>query len=75
MNYLMVMFELSMVEIIELLCEVKVIKEGIECFDFLGKFVVNLFFELSMRMWFSFEVVEKKFGMNVFNLDGMSISV
>ena len=59
--------------------------DGFECLDgivqrfsFLvlsGKFAANLFFEPSTRTRFSFEVAEKKLGMNVLNLDGVSTSV
>lgn len=75
MNHLTAMSELSTAEITELLREAKAIKEGTECPDLSGKFVANLFFEPSTRTRFSFEVAEKKLGMNVLNLDGTSTSV
>ncbi len=75
MNHLTAMSELSAAEITELLREAKAIKEGAVRPDLAGKFVANLFFEPSTRTRFSFEVAEKKLGMNVLSLDGTSTSV
>ncbi|MCP6681479.1 aspartate carbamoyltransferase catalytic subunit [Bacillus nakamurai] len=75
MNHLTTMSELSTAEIEELLREAKAIKEGTARADLAGKFIANLFFEPSTRTRFSFEVAEKKLGMNVLNLDGTSTSV
>ncbi|MBY8912267.1 aspartate carbamoyltransferase catalytic subunit [Bacillus sp. YC2] len=75
MNHLTAMSELSTAEIEELLRAAKAIKEGTEHTDLAGKFIANLFFEPSTRTRFSFEVAEKKLGMNVLNLDGTSTSV
>ncbi|KAF6537605.1 aspartate carbamoyltransferase catalytic subunit [Bacillus sp. EKM208B] len=75
MNHLTAMSELSTAEITELLCEAKAIKEGTVRPDLAGKFVANLFFEPSTRTRFSFEVAEKKLGMNVLSLDDTSTSV
>ncbi|MBT2573432.1 aspartate carbamoyltransferase catalytic subunit [Bacillus sp. ISL-51] len=75
MNHLTTMSELSIAEIEELLRAAKAIKEGTERTDLAGKFIANLFFEPSTRTRFSFEVAEKKLGMNVLNLDGTSTSV
>lgn len=69
------MSELSPAEIENLIYEAKALKNGKTDTHLAGKFIANLFFEPSTRTRFSFEVAEKKLGMNVLNLDGTSTSV
>ncbi|ARW06638.1 aspartate carbamoyltransferase catalytic subunit [Bacillus atrophaeus] len=75
MNHLTTMSELSPAEIENLIYEAKALKNGKTDTHLAGKFIANLFFEPSTRTRFSFEVAEKKLGMNVLNLDGTSTSV
>lgn len=69
------MNELSLEDIHELIEEARELKKGKSDSVLSGKFAANLFFEPSTRTRFSFEVAEKKLGMNVLNLDGVSTSV
>ncbi|RCK10993.1 hypothetical protein DT075_24100 [Bacillus licheniformis] len=66
--------ELSLEDIHELIEEARELKKGKSDSVLSGKFAANLFFEPSTRTRFSFEVAEKKLGMNVLNLDGVSTS-
>ncbi|MGE6631327.1 aspartate carbamoyltransferase catalytic subunit [Bacillus sp. NPDC077027] len=75
MNHLSTMSSLSKEEILDLIEEAKALKNGKQENRLNGAFVANLFFEPSTRTRFSFEVAEKKLGMNVLNLDGTSTSV
>lgn len=69
------MNELSIAEIHELIIEAKKLKNGKSDESLTNRFVANLFFEPSTRTRFSFEVAEKRLGMNVLNLDSTSTSV
>ncbi|MGG3622702.1 aspartate carbamoyltransferase catalytic subunit [Bacillus gobiensis] len=69
------MNELSTKEINELIIEAKKLKNGKPDESLKNRFVANLFFEPSTRTRFSFEVAEKRLGMNVLNLDSTSTSV
>ncbi|MCY8176875.1 aspartate carbamoyltransferase catalytic subunit [Bacillus inaquosorum] len=75
MKHLTTMSELSIEEIKDLLQTAQDLKGGKTDNWLTGKFAANLFFEPSTRTRFSFEVAEKKLGMNVLNLDGTSTSV
>ncbi len=75
MKHLTAMNELSLEDIHELIEEARELKAGKSDSVLSGKFAANLFFEPSTRTRFSFEVAEKKLGMNVLNLDGVSTSV
>ncbi|WP_339176473.1 aspartate carbamoyltransferase catalytic subunit [Bacillus sp. PS93] len=75
MKHLTTMSELSTEEIKDLLQTAQDLKCGKTDNQLSGKFAANLFFEPSTRTRFSFEVAEKKLGMNVLNLDGTSTSV
>ncbi|MCY8438346.1 aspartate carbamoyltransferase catalytic subunit [Bacillus haynesii] len=75
MKHLTAMNELSLEDIHELIEEARELKKGKSDSVLSGKFAANLFFEPSTRTRFSFEVAEKKLGMNVLNLDGVSTSV
>ncbi|MEC1289951.1 aspartate carbamoyltransferase catalytic subunit [Bacillus mojavensis] len=75
MKHLTTMSELSTGEIKDLLQTAQDLKNGKTDHQLTGKFAANLFFEPSTRTRFSFEVAEKKLGMNVLNLDGTSTSV
>ncbi|MCY8347359.1 aspartate carbamoyltransferase catalytic subunit [Bacillus haynesii] len=75
MKHLTAMNELSLEDIHELIEEARELKKGKSDSVLFGKFAANLFFEPSTRTRFSFEVAEKKLGMNVLNLDGVSTSV
>ncbi|MHA6486624.1 aspartate carbamoyltransferase catalytic subunit [Bacillus cabrialesii] len=75
MKHLTTMSELSTEEIKDLLQTARDLKSGNTDNGLAGKFAANLFFEPSTRTRFSFEVAEKKLGMNVLNLDGTSTSV
>ncbi|MED4647252.1 aspartate carbamoyltransferase catalytic subunit [Bacillus inaquosorum] len=75
MKHLTTMSELSIEEIKDLLQTAQDLKSGKTDNWLMGKFAANLFFEPSTRTRFSFEVAEKKLGMNVLNLDGTSTSV
>lgn len=69
------MNELSITEINELINEAKKLKIGKPDESLKNRFVANLFLEPSTRTRFSFEVAEKRLGMNVLNLDGTTTSV
>ncbi|AWM16859.1 aspartate carbamoyltransferase catalytic subunit [Bacillus inaquosorum] len=75
MKHLTTMSELSIEEIKDLLQTAQDLKGGKTDNWLTGKFVANLFFEPSTRTRFSFEIAEKKLGMNVLNLDATSTSV
>ncbi|MDR4434132.1 aspartate carbamoyltransferase catalytic subunit [Bacillus tequilensis] len=75
MKHLTTMSELSIEEIKDLLQTAQDLKSGKTDNQLTGTFAANLFFEPSTRTRFSFEVAEKKLGMNVLNLDGTSTSV
>ncbi|MED2976026.1 aspartate carbamoyltransferase catalytic subunit [Bacillus swezeyi] len=75
MKHLTAMNELSLEEIYGLIEEARELKKGKPDSVLSGKFAANLFFEPSTRTHFSFEVAEKKLGMNILNLDGVSTSV
>ncbi|MFS0654174.1 aspartate carbamoyltransferase catalytic subunit [Bacillus sp. 179-C3.3 HS] len=75
MNHLSTMFSLSKEDIFQLIEEATALKHGKQDHALTGEFVANLFFEPSTRTRFSFEVAEKKLGMNVLNLDAVSTSV
>ncbi|QEO62066.1 aspartate carbamoyltransferase catalytic subunit [Bacillus altitudinis] len=75
MNDLSTMSSLSKEEILQLIEEACALKKGKQEHGLAGEFVANLFFEPSTRTRFSFEVAEKKLGMNVLNLDAASTSV
>ncbi|KAF1681071.1 aspartate carbamoyltransferase catalytic subunit [Bacillus sp. SKDU12] len=75
MKHLTTMSELSIEEIKDLLQTAQNLKNGKTNNQLSGTFAANLFFEPSTRTRFSFEVAEKKLGMNVLNLDGTSTSV
>ncbi len=75
MKHLTTMSELNIEEIKDLLQTAQDLKSGNTDNQLTGKFAANLFFEPSTRTRFSFEVAEKKLGMNVLNLDGTSTSV
>ncbi|MCO4850900.1 aspartate carbamoyltransferase catalytic subunit [Bacillus vallismortis] len=75
MKHLTTMSELGTEEIKDLLQTARDLKSGNTDNWLAGKFAANLFFEPSTRTRFSFEVAEKKLGMNVLNLDGTSTSV
>ncbi|RJS57819.1 aspartate carbamoyltransferase [Bacillus subtilis] len=75
MKHLTTMSELNIEEIKDLLQTAVDLKSGKTDNQLTGTFAANLFFEPSTRTRFSFEVAEKKLGMNVLNLDGTSTSV
>ncbi|MDA1475618.1 aspartate carbamoyltransferase catalytic subunit [Bacillus changyiensis] len=75
MKHLTAMNKLSLEEIHELIEEAKTLKYNGSQHILEGKFAANLFFEPSTRTRFSFEVAERKLGMNVLNLDDVSSSV
>nr|WP_276562544.1 aspartate carbamoyltransferase catalytic subunit [Bacillus sonorensis] len=74
-KHLTAMNELSIEDIFGLIKEAEDLKKGKAHHTLSGRFAANLFFEPSTRTRFSFEVAEKKLGMNVLNLDGVSTSV
>ncbi|UYO36865.1 aspartate carbamoyltransferase catalytic subunit [Bacillus zhangzhouensis] len=75
MNHLSTMSSLSKEEILQLIEEASALKKGKQEHGLAGEYVANLFFEPSTRTRFSFEVAEKKLGMNVLSLDAASTSV
>ncbi|HET7657939.1 MAG TPA: aspartate carbamoyltransferase catalytic subunit [Bacillales bacterium] len=75
MNHLLTMDALSTGTIENILSDAEKIKNN-EYSEWLkGRFVSNLFFEPSTRTKFSFEVAEKKLGMQVLNFDAQASSV
>ncbi|WP_088105025.1 aspartate carbamoyltransferase catalytic subunit [Halalkalibacter urbisdiaboli] len=74
-NGLHTVTELSTVEVEELLQEAVEFASGKEWVANKKVFVANLFFEPSTRTRFSFEVAEKKLGLEVLNFDGGTSSV
>ena len=74
MNHLTAMSELSTAEITELLREAKAIKRE-QSAPISREIRCESVFEPSTRTRFSFEVAEKKLGMNVLSLDDTSTSV
>ncbi|WP_353855824.1 aspartate carbamoyltransferase catalytic subunit [Bacillus sp. Bos-x628] len=75
MNHLSTMSSLSKEEILNLIEEATALKNGQQEHSLTGEFVANLFFEPSTRTRFSFEVAEKRLGMNVLSLDATSTSI
>ncbi|RBW67349.1 aspartate carbamoyltransferase catalytic subunit [Bacillus taeanensis] len=75
MNHLVEMSSLTTNEIYDLLTEARFFKNGKVWRPLEQKFVANLFFEPSTRTRFSFEVAEKKLGLEVLNFTAESSSV
>ncbi|WP_017727233.1 aspartate carbamoyltransferase catalytic subunit [Halalkalibacterium ligniniphilum] len=72
---LLTMPSLSIEDIKEILKQAERFIEGEQWFPHRDTFVANLFFEPSTRTRFSFEVAEKKLGLQVLNFDGEKSSV
>ncbi|CAM4028822.1 aspartate carbamoyltransferase catalytic subunit [Bacillus manliponensis] len=75
MNHLLTMSELSELEISEILKDAEDFANGKGSELTEQTFVANLFFENSTRTRFSFEVAEKKLGLEVLNFSAESSSV
>lgn len=75
MNHLLTMSELSEQEISEILKDAEDFANGKEVKTTEQTFVANLFFENSTRTRFSFEVAEKRLGLDVLNFSADSSSV
>ncbi|HET7577849.1 MAG TPA: aspartate carbamoyltransferase catalytic subunit [Bacillales bacterium] len=75
MNHLLTMDDLSLETIENLLAEAEKIKEGQTAPISDQTFVCNLFFEPSTRTKFSFEVAEKRLGLEVLNFEEQMSSV
>lgn len=75
MKHLLTMIELDNKEVFEILNEAQLFLEGKEWSPGKEKFVANLFFEPSTRTKFSFEVAEKKLGLQVLNFESQASSV
>ena len=75
MNHLLTMSELSKQEISEILKNAEDFANGKERKTTEQTFVANLFFENSTRTRFSFEVAEKRLGLDVLNFSADSSSV
>lgn len=75
MNHLLTMSELSEREISEILKDAEGFANGEEIKTTEQTFVANLFFENSTRTRFSFEVAEKRLGLDVLNFSADSSSV
>ncbi|HEK9099248.1 aspartate carbamoyltransferase [Bacillus pfraonensis] len=75
MNHLLTMSELSEQEISEILKDAEDFANGKELKKTEQTFVANLFFENSTRTRFSFEVAEKRLGLDVLNFSADSSSV
>ncbi|MDM5156074.1 aspartate carbamoyltransferase [Bacillus sp. DX1.1] len=75
MSHLLTMSELSELEISEILKDAEDFANGKERKTSEQTFVANLFFENSTRTKFSFEVAEKKLGLDVLNFSADSSSV
>ncbi|GLV61931.1 aspartate carbamoyltransferase [Bacillus mycoides] len=75
MSHLLTMSELSELEISEILKDAEDFANGKERKTTEQTFVANLFFENSTRTRFSFEVAEKRLGLDVLNFSADSSSV
>ncbi|OIJ17766.1 aspartate carbamoyltransferase [Anaerobacillus alkalidiazotrophicus] len=75
MKHLLTITELHNEEILEILSEAQQFSEGKIWTPAKEQFVANLFFEPSTRTKFSFEVAEKKLGLQVLNFETQSSSV
>lgn len=75
MKHLLTITELHNEEILEILSEAQLFSEGKLWSPAKQQFVANLFFEPSTRTKFSFEVAEKKLGLQVLNFESQSSSV
>lgn len=75
MSHLLTMSELSEVEISEILKDAEDFANGKESKTTEQTFVANLFFENSTRTRFSFEVAEKRLGLDVLNFSADASSV
>jgi len=75
MSHLLTMSELSELEISEILKDAEDFANGKESKTTEQTFVANLFFENSTRTRFSFEVAEKRLGLDVLNFSADSSSV
>ncbi|PEQ09406.1 aspartate carbamoyltransferase [Bacillus toyonensis] len=75
MSHLLTMSELSELEILEILKDAEDFANGKESKTTEQTFVANLFFENSTRTRFSFEVAEKRLGLDVLNFSADSSSV
>ncbi|PGL69997.1 aspartate carbamoyltransferase catalytic subunit [Bacillus sp. AFS055030] len=75
MNHLLTMSELTIEEIQDLLNEAQNFANGEKSSPKRQTFVANLFFENSTRTRFSFEVAQKKLGLDVINLAVESSSI
>jgi len=75
MNHLLTLTELSLGEIYEILFDADEFAKGKKWSSKEPSFVANLFFEPSTRTRFSFEVAEKKLGLQVLNFDALTSSV
>ncbi|MFE7910712.1 aspartate carbamoyltransferase, partial [Bacillus mobilis] len=75
MSHLLTMSELSEVEISEILKDAEDFANGKESKTTEQTFVANLFFENSTRTRFSFEVAEKRLGLEVLNFSADASSV
>ncbi|MBO9130240.1 aspartate carbamoyltransferase catalytic subunit [Bacillus sp. 165] len=75
MNHLLTMSELTVEEIAEILRDAEYFASGETLKVKEQTFVANLFFEASTRTRFSFEVAEKRLGLDVLNFSAESSSV
>ncbi|KNH42253.1 aspartate carbamoyltransferase [Bacillus toyonensis] len=75
MSHLLTMSELSELEISEILKDAEDFANGKESKTTEQTFVANLFFENSTRTRFSFEIAEKRLGLDVLNFSADSSSV
>jgi len=75
MNHLLTLTELSAGDIYEILFEADEFAKGKQWNSKEQSFVANIFFEPSTRTRFSFEVAEKKLGLQVLNFDASTSSV
>ncbi|MGM9986585.1 MAG: aspartate carbamoyltransferase catalytic subunit [Bacillaceae bacterium] len=75
MNHLLTMTELATTEVNDILDEAQRFADGLEVMPTKKVVAANLFFENSTRTRFSFEVAEKKMGMDVLNFSVETSSV
>lgn len=75
MNHVLTMPSLEVREILEILSQADKFLSGEKWNPGTEKFVANLFFEPSTRTKFSFEVAEKKLGLQVLNFEAQTSSV